>query len=77
MNFYTGMQTIEMFNVIFIFIKPYLLNKVYSYWTAPAKYRVTSTKIKKHSVTKSLKKLTQTDEFLLTLCSLENSSRNT
>ena len=25
MNFYTGMQTIEMFNVIFIFIKPYLL----------------------------------------------------
>ena len=26
MNFYTGIQTIEMFNVIFIFIKPYLQN---------------------------------------------------
>ena len=29
MNFYTGIQTIEMFNVIFILIKPYLPNIVY------------------------------------------------
>ena len=64
-NFYTGILTIEMFNAIFILIKPYLPNIVY--WTAPAKHRVTSTKIKKHSVTKSSKKLTQKDEFLLTL----------
>ena len=54
-----------MFNVIVILIKPYLPNVVY--WTAPAKHRVTSTKIKKHSATKSSKKLTQRDEFLLTL----------
>ena len=65
MNFYTGIQTIEMFNVIFILIKPYLPNIVY--WTAPVKYRMTSTKIKKHSVTKSSKKLIQRDEFLFTL----------
>ena len=44
MNFYTGMQT--MFNVIFILVKPYLSNIVY--WTAPAKHRVTSAKMKKH-----------------------------
>ena len=55
MNFYTGIQTTEMFNVIFILIKPHLPNTVY--WTAPAKHRVTSPKIKKHSVTKSSKKL--------------------
>ena len=64
-NFYTGIQTIEIFNVLFILIKPYLLN--IAYWTTPAKYRVTSTKIKEHSVTKRLKKLTQSDEFFLTL----------
>ena len=29
MNFYSGIQTIEMFNVIFILIKPYLPNIVY------------------------------------------------
>ena len=57
-----------MFNVIFILMKPYLANIVY--WTAPAKHRVTSTKIKKHSVTKSSKKLTQRDEFLLTFMRL-------
>ena len=57
-----------MFNVIFILIKPYLSNFVY--WTAPAKHRVISTKIKKHSATKSSKKLTQRDEFLLTLMRL-------
>ena len=65
MNFYSGIQTIEMFNVIFILIKPYLPNIVY--WTAPTKYRMTSTKIKKHSVTKSSKKLIQRDGFLFTL----------
>ena len=53
-----------MFNVIFILIKPYLPNIVY--WTATTKHRVTSSKLKKHSVTKSSKKLTQRDEFLLT-----------
>ena len=57
MNFYTGTQTIEMFNVIFILIKPYMPYIVYL--TAPAKQRVTSTKLKKHSVTKSSKNLTQ------------------
>ena len=29
MNFYSGIQTIQMFNVIFILIKPYLPNIVY------------------------------------------------
>ena len=57
-----------MFNVIFILIKTYLPNIVY--WTEPAKHRVTSIKIMKHSVTKSSKKLTQRDEFLLTLTRL-------
>ena len=33
---YTARQTIEMFNVIFISIKPYLSNIVY--WTAPVKH---------------------------------------
>ena len=64
MNFYTGILTKEMFNVIFTLTRPYLLNIVY--WTAPAKHRVTSTRIKKHSVTKTSKKLTQRDEFLST-----------
>ena len=68
MNFYAGIQTIEIFNVLFTWIRPYLLNIVY--WTTPPKYRVTSTKIKEHSVTKRLKKLTQSDEFLLTLMRL-------
>ena len=54
-----------MFNVIFIFIKPYLPNN--HYWAAPAKHRVTSTKIMKHAVTKNSKNLTQRDEFLLNL----------
>ena len=67
MNFYTGIQTIEMFNVIFILIKPYLPNIAYR--TAPGKHRVTSTRIKKHSV-RSSKKLTQRNEFLLTLIRL-------
>ena len=53
-----------MFNVVFILIKSCLPNIVY--WTAPAKHRVTSKKNKKNSVTKSSKKLTQRDEFLLT-----------
>ena len=57
-----------MFNVIFILIKPYLPNIVY--WTAPAKHRLTSIKIKKHLVIKGSKKLTQRDEFLLTLMRL-------
>ena len=35
MNFYTDIVTIEMFNVIFILIEPYLPNVVY--WTALAK----------------------------------------
>ena len=57
-----------MFNVILIVIKPYLPNVVYS--TAPAKHKVTSTKTKKHSITKSSKKLTQKNEFLLTFMRL-------
>ena len=65
MNFYTGKQTIEMVNAIFIFIKTYFPNIVY--WTAPAKHRVNSTKPKNQLVTKSSKKMTQRDEFLLTL----------
>ena len=64
MNFYTGILTIAMFNVISILIKPYL--PIVVYWTTPGKHRVTSTKIKKYSVTKSSKKLTERDEFLLT-----------
>ena len=35
MGFYTGIQTIEMFNVISILIKPYLPN--IAYWAGPAK----------------------------------------
>ena len=61
---YTGIHTIEMFNVIFFLIKPYLPNIVC--WAATAKHRVTSTKLKKHSVTKSSRNLTQRDEFFLT-----------
>ena len=68
MDFYTGIRTIEMFNVVFILIKPYLLNIVNC--TAPAKHRVTLAKIKTHSVTKSSKILTQRDEFLLALMRL-------
>ena len=68
MNFYTGILTIEIFNVIFILIKPYLSNIVY--WIATTKHRVTSTKIRKYSVTKSSMKLTQRDELLLTLMRL-------
>lgn len=64
MNFYTGKQTIEMVNAIFIFIKTYFPNIVY--WTAPTKHRVNSTKPKNQLVTKSSKKMTQRDEFLLT-----------
>ena len=65
MNFYTGIQ---MFNVIFILIKPYLANIFY--WAVPVKHRVTWKKLKKYSVTKCSKKLTQRDEFLLTLMRL-------
>ena len=68
MDFYTGIRTIEMFNVVLILIKPYLLNIVNC--TAPAKHRVTLAKIKTHSVTKSSKILTQRDEFLLALMRL-------
>ena len=68
MNFYTDIQTIEMFDVIFTLIKPYLPNIIYL--IALAKHRVTSTKIMKHSVTESPKKLTQRHEFLLTLMRL-------
>ena len=57
-----------MLNVIFILIKPYLPNIFY--WTAPAKHKATSTKIKKHSVTKSSQKLLQRVEFLITLMRL-------
>ena len=39
-NFYTSIQTIEMFDAIFMLIKPWLSNIVY--WTTPAKRRVTS-----------------------------------
>ena len=53
---------------LYILIKPFLPNIVY--WTAPAKDRVISTKIKKHSVSRSSKNLTQRDEFLLTLMRL-------
>ena len=69
MNFYTGIQAIEMFSVIFILIKPYLTNIVY--WTAAEKHRVTSTKIKKHSITNSSKKMTQR------VIPYETASRNT
>ena len=62
MNFYTDIQTIEMFDVIFTLIKPCLPNIIYL--TALAKHRVTSTKIMKHSVIESPKKLTQRHEFL-------------
>ena len=59
-----------MFHLTFILMKTYLPDIVY--WAAPAKRRVISTKIKKHSVTKSSKKLTQRDEFLLTLMKILN-----
>ena len=64
-NIYSGINTIEIFNVIFILIKLYFPNVVY--WIAPTKYRVTSTKTNKYSVTKSSKTFTQRHEFLLTL----------
>ena len=54
-----GMQKYR--NVIFTLIKPYLPNIVYQ--TAQAKHRATSAKIKKLSVVKCSKKVTQRDEF--------------
>ena len=39
---HTGIQSIEMFNVIVTLIKPYLPNLVY--WTPQAKHRATSAK---------------------------------
>ena len=57
-----------MFNVIFILIELYLPNIVYL--MAPAKHRMTLTKIKKHSVTKNSKKLTKSNEILSTFIRL-------
>ena len=57
-----------MFNVIFTLVKRYLPNLVY--WTAQAKHRATSAKIKKHSVIKCSKKFIPRDEVLLTLVRL-------
>ena len=62
MNFYSSILTIEMFNVIFILIKPYLPNIVY--WT------VAENKNKEEISHKKSKKLTHRNEFLLTLMRL-------
>jgi len=66
MNFYTGINTIAMFNTIYLLIQPYLPNM--TYWKGPTHARLSSKVV--HRKFKGVKKLTQRDEFLLTLMRL-------
>lgn len=67
MNFYTGLSKIEVFNAIFMLLKPYLPH--INYWKGSK--RTVSTKVVKHTRAHThLKKLAQRDEFLLTLMRL-------
>ena len=67
MNFYTGITTIKMFNVIFSLLQPYL-SRV-TYWNGPIKHRKTLMNKKKKTLSSS-RKLSQKDEFLLVLMRL-------
>lgn len=67
MNFYTGISTIILFDTIFRLLKPYLPN--ITYWKGSKRTKV-STKVVKHTRYEKLKKLSQRDEFLLTLMRL-------
>ena len=66
MNFYTGISSIPIFNMLFLLIQPYIINLIY--WKGP-KYHQNFSKIRKRK-SKVAKKLTQRDEFLLTLMRL-------
>jgi len=64
MNFYTGINTIVIFNTLFLLIQPYL--PAVKYWKGPQYARQNI----KNRQFKSQRKLTQRDEFLLTLMRL-------
>ena len=64
MNFYTGIQSIAMFNVLFSLLSPYLPKL--RYWRG-AKRTSTYSKVKRKAVTPRSKILTHKDEMLLTL----------
>ena len=67
MNFYTGISSVLLFNTLFSLLKPYLPRL--SYWRG-SKKRV-STKLQKRTFEKSSqKKLSQKDEFFMTLVKL-------
>ena len=66
MNFYTGISTIELFQAIFSLLKPFVPN--IKYWQGPK--RTQSHKFTRHTRNIKFKKLTQRDEFLLTLMRL-------
>jgi len=67
MNFYTGISSIKLFDVIFQLLQPYLTNLMY--WKGPSKHRRSFSKVRKYFST-STKKLSQRDEFLLVLMRL-------
>ena len=66
MKFYTGISSIALFNTIFLLIQSYL--PAMKYWKGPK--RTFGAKQYRHSRNLKLKKLTQRDEFLLTLMKL-------
>ena len=67
MNFYTGITSIALFNAVFMLLKPYVAT--ISYWKGPARYKRTVSKVRRASRTYK-RKLTQKDEFLMTLMRL-------
>ena len=68
MNFYTGISNIIVFHVIFDLIKPYL--STVQYWRGAKKYIRSTSKVKRHFSRFNQRKISQKDEFLLTLIRL-------
>ena len=66
MKFYTGINTIVLFNEVFRLVQPFLSDIIY--WKRP-KYEKNFSKVK-HRRCNTPKKLSQRDEFLLTLMRL-------
>ena len=74
MNFYTGIQSIAMFNVLFLLLSPFL-SKL-RYWRG-AKRTNTYSKVKRRFISVSkTKKLSHHDEMLLTLMRIRLSLLN-
>lgn len=65
MNFYTGISSIAIFNVIFLLLKPYLPS--IRYWRGPKHAR---SKVRQRKSTCQGKKLSQREELLLTIMRL-------